>query len=148
MHIREAGCFLSIPEYRSWKVCWNSGNYLQMDMAFKVLTQLTIILSYSHVLRYATNLIPSPFWNVMHCRLVVSHQQFRTPFSPNFNSQAIQEDCLMLGWPEGMVTNNQSMPHNIPEQLRSHLHHIRHWKSCSQFVRQPHSPSGMWQYVA
>jgi hypothetical protein len=25
--------FLSIPEYRSCRVCWKSGNYLQMDVA-------------------------------------------------------------------------------------------------------------------
>ena len=114
---------------------------------FNVLYQFIVILSYSHVFRHAINLISSPLWNVMHWRLVVCHRCFRQPISPIFKSQDIQEDCLTIGWPERSVTNNHSTSCNIQEKLRSYLHLSRYWKSCSQFICQPHSPSGMWQYV-
>jgi hypothetical protein len=78
-------------------------------------------------------MIYSLFWDGKQRKLVVTDVSGQ-PIGPIFKGQSVQEFCLTLENESDRLPRNggnyQSTLHNIPEELRSHLHHGQSLKSC------------------
>ena len=133
---------------------------LKVKVNWTLLQLLLILLKF----KKSPNQI-SLFWDVIQCRLVVSYLRFRTTYWSHLQGSEECQDhfherltahlnvpSILLGvldpwrWDtyfvlETLVTNYQSVLHNMPEERKSHLHRGRSSKSCK-------SPNVVWMKVA
>ena len=86
---------------------------------------------YVHMLKKEDCTSSSLFWNVTHHRLVVCYWCCETLSVPSSRVKTAWPLKLrLIGWPRMSVHNFQSLLCKIPEEQRSHMHHVRSLKPC------------------
>jgi hypothetical protein len=86
---------------------------------------------YWHSTGYASK--SSLFWDVLLRILVASYRRFGTTYGSLLERSwtSLPLNVRLLVCPEKSVNNYQSMPHNVPEERRSHLRSDGSLKSCT-----------------